>query len=650
MTPFEKQLHSATKNIRLSDADRARLREHLVTYMEYQPIRKKQKQAVQSTSRSLPVFSFFRAHHISGALMIALLTSSFGMTFAAADALPGDLLYGVKVDVNEELVGAFITDTEKKIAWERERAERRLDEASQLAAEGRLDSDRKEEVTRRFAQHTDSVVQRVLAVEQSDPVLAAEVSTEFEEALETHGVVLARLLVNQDSEASDEDKAFVGQVGTAAQRVSQIADDAEEKIALAVEESETNTNTATTGDAVATGSAEEMEGDQDTEAQGVESANMRVRAAYRMQERAQEHLARAQEEVTKLDDQSEVRVHAMVQIDQATVAIEEGSKALEDGDHQKAYGAFRKAAATLQRVSQLLEATALFNVSILEGGIDIPDTDKGNAEERAGGTSVEDLHVLRDDTKAAIDNVKSLLLAQENLGPVEAERANSFLKDAMAHLLRAEIAMVLGQDGKARALFTEALRLSANAEAMLQPLKVEEKNPTTPISVPEVSGGNAAPPPVPDLPRLDVVTVYHEYEDGVHTYSGVFYTPTPCFQLRAESLVAESFPEQVTLQLNTKEDVAKNCPMVIDRKAFSVTATASAEALLKGVTVNGVTNSFEVVEGPNTELFSDPVMMPVERKETGQSSVGMENTTNPPAPENTNIIERTLNATSKLLH
>ena len=61
------------------------------------------------------------------------------------------------------------------MAWEQERAKRRLVEASQLAAEGKLDDDAREQVSKLFAEHTEAVVEQVLAYEATDRITSYNV-------------------------------------------------------------------------------------------------------------------------------------------------------------------------------------------------------------------------------------------------------------------------------------------------------------------------------------------------------------------------------------------------------------------------------------------------------------------------------------------
>lgn len=79
---------------------------------------------------------------------------------------------------------------------------------------------------------------------------------------------------------------------------------------------------------------------------------------------------------------------------------------------------------------------------------------------------------------------------------------------------------------------------------------------------------------------ITVITAKHFFIDGVHTLAGEIPMPTPCDLLEAEARVAESFPEQVTIDFNVI-NTAEMCAQVITPQRFMVTASASEGATFK---------------------------------------------------------------------
>jgi len=72
----------------------------------------------------------------------------------------------------------------------------------------------------------------------------------------------------------------------------------------------------------------------------------------------------------------------------------------------------------------------------------------------------------------------------------------------------------------------------------------------------------------------------HFYIDGVHTLAGEIAMPTPCDLLEANARVAESFPEQITIEFNVI-NTAEFCAEVVTLQRFKVSATASENATFK---------------------------------------------------------------------
>ncbi len=74
----------------------------------------------------------------------------------------------------------------------------------------------------------------------------------------------------------------------------------------------------------------------------------------------------------------------------------------------------------------------------------------------------------------------------------------------------------------------------------------------------------------------------HFFIDGIHTIVGEVNVPTPCDLLDVEVIIAESFPEQVTLDF-TLNNSAEFCAQVVTTQRFMVTAKVSENATFKAL-------------------------------------------------------------------
>lgn len=111
-------------------------------------------------------------------------------------------------------------------------------------------------------------------------------------------------------------------------------------------------------------------------------------------------------------------------------------------------------------------------------------------------------------------------------------------------------------------MFTVSFLLGDESE----PDPVEENDPSEEASETDDRYEN--------ITRIDAK---HFYEDGEHTFAGEIMMPTPCDLLEAETTVAESMPEQVSIDF-TVVNTAEACAQVVTPQRFMVTASASEEA------------------------------------------------------------------------
>ncbi len=119
-----------------------------------------------------------------------------------------------------------------------------------------------------------------------------------------------------------------------------------------------------------------------------------------------------------------------------------------------------------------------------------------------------------------------------------------------------------------------------------------------------VSSGPDMPPYIPpagtkpapgDEPMAAItIPATKSYQNGVYTLSGVLSLPTPCHELKTDTRIAESYPEQVTIEF-TVVDSGAICVQVIDERPWSVQARVSSEATFRAV-VNGQPAVFAFVE------------------------------------------------------
>lgn len=79
---------------------------------------------------------------------------------------------------------------------------------------------------------------------------------------------------------------------------------------------------------------------------------------------------------------------------------------------------------------------------------------------------------------------------------------------------------------------------------------------------------------------IERIDAKHFFIDGKHTLVGEILMPTPCDLLDPQIIIAESYPEQVTIDFNVINN-AEMCTQVITPQRFKVEFTASEEASIR---------------------------------------------------------------------
>lgn len=138
MTNFEEKLKNISQKVSLTSDERSAIKKILLEEIE-------KTNAGAGISPYTNVWFFVRKHTVSVAF-VAILFFGGSVSTLAEGALPGSILYPLKVGVNEEVRGWFATGERAKSEWQIALAERRLDEVEKLQEVGPLNPDTKEDI------------------------------------------------------------------------------------------------------------------------------------------------------------------------------------------------------------------------------------------------------------------------------------------------------------------------------------------------------------------------------------------------------------------------------------------------------------------------------------------------------------------------
>lgn len=167
------KLHTL-KSLSLSQEERGLIRTHAA------------KMILEHEPKTVPSLFFRGVQH---GLRIALSAMFFvvfvgGSVSAIADsALPGDPLYTFKINVNEEVKGAFLKTPEEKVVWQKNRIENRIKEINTLADSNTLTTQKQEKAKQALSIHVEELSKELTALSDVQPDAALTVTASLEQSL-----------------------------------------------------------------------------------------------------------------------------------------------------------------------------------------------------------------------------------------------------------------------------------------------------------------------------------------------------------------------------------------------------------------------------------------------------------------------------------
>lgn len=200
------ELKRLLSSYRLAADERAALRARIVAAMQSSPAVRDQEEnclplqgthtwafLIKTSFATPPSYRYT----MTIVLLLALLAGG-GTSLAAEQALPGDILYPVKVDLVEPIRATLAVSPEAKAKWEARIAERRLEEGEALLAHANLSQETKAAIEQRFLVASANAKANIAAVRERDAAAAAFIESDFETSLKTHRFIIERLDDDED--------------------------------------------------------------------------------------------------------------------------------------------------------------------------------------------------------------------------------------------------------------------------------------------------------------------------------------------------------------------------------------------------------------------------------------------------------------------
>lgn len=157
--------------------------------------------STQSVPSPYPVVQFphfIFMNRASIALFVVCLMTGV-MSYAAEGSLPGDPLYLVKTQFNENVQSLLTFSPESKARLEASLAEKRLTEVQKLAVSDRLSVTTEGQIQQSFQKHSDQFKKSVQEISLKQPDAAVSLSSDFQSALVAHKNVIQTLVASSSA-------------------------------------------------------------------------------------------------------------------------------------------------------------------------------------------------------------------------------------------------------------------------------------------------------------------------------------------------------------------------------------------------------------------------------------------------------------------
>jgi hypothetical protein len=138
-------------------------------------------------------YQFVQARVLAPLAVVLVVFAGAGTAAAAQGALPGDILYPVKVSVNEAVEVALATTPVAKAQVQATLAQRRVEEAEALSQNGKLTPDTSAALAANFETHAQAAQALATDVAAQDPEAGQALRTTLASSLSAHGAILATL-------------------------------------------------------------------------------------------------------------------------------------------------------------------------------------------------------------------------------------------------------------------------------------------------------------------------------------------------------------------------------------------------------------------------------------------------------------------------
>lgn len=196
----EQHFGTAARDMHLHSSEKEMAFNRIQAFMKMNPVREEERVSFLSRLNSIREVLLrpftLRAFPAQLVVVSLLVTTGGGFAYAAEDALPGDTLYPLKVEVTEPLREYLTFSEERRTERALHHLNRRFEEAQRLLELEEIDPSHRAVLEERIEERMTHMEERLQRLSEHNAEFASDMGEKWEFAVEDHGPVLQKFIAH----------------------------------------------------------------------------------------------------------------------------------------------------------------------------------------------------------------------------------------------------------------------------------------------------------------------------------------------------------------------------------------------------------------------------------------------------------------------
>jgi len=192
-------LIKAMKNEKMTGEEKTSIRFRVETFANNNPV-KGFPSPYLKISPYFSKFSFANLSKIVGTALLLTIIGVGGLTYASASALPGDLLYPIKINIKEKIEEKLAFTMEEKNTVKYKKIETRFKEVETLIKKNKITPEKRAIAETGIATEKQNIENNLEVMSKEDPEVANLTKTNLEALIQTHQEKIDTLIEEKGDE------------------------------------------------------------------------------------------------------------------------------------------------------------------------------------------------------------------------------------------------------------------------------------------------------------------------------------------------------------------------------------------------------------------------------------------------------------------